>query len=415
MSTSLLTDHYELTMADAALRSGAGERPCVFEVFARSLPPGRRYGVVCGTGRLLQAIADFTFGPDELDFLSRTGIVSAECLQWLSEYRFTGDICGYPEGSLYFPNSPILSVEATFAEAVLLETVVLSILNYDSAVAAAAARMASAASGRTLLEGGGRRAHEQAAVAAARAAYICGFDATSNLAAGETYGIPTGGTAAHAFVLAHEDEASAFAAQRELLGPGSTYLVDTFDVATAIRTAVDVVGTGIGGIRIDSGNLAEAATAARRLLDSLGAQSCRITVSGDLDEYSVADLAAAPIDSYLVGTSLVTGSGHPTAGLIYKVVEVDGRPVWKTSPDKATLGGAKTAFRTAERELLLGRGDHPPADAAPLQIPLIAAGQAVVDPAVSAARENHRHAFEHLPESIRNLDPGPPFMEATPP
>lgn len=414
MSTSLLTDHYELTMLDAALHSGAASRRCVFETFARSLPPGRRFGVVCGTERLLSAIAAFTFGADELAFLADTGVVSAPCLEWLAEYRFGGNVWGYPEGSLYFPNSPILSVEASFAEAVLLETLVLSVLNYDSAVAAAAARMVHAAEGRTLLEAGGRRAHERAAVAAARAAFVCGFDASSNLAAGQAFGVPTAGTAAHAFMLTHDDEAAAFAAQHDLLGTDSTYLVDTFDVETAIRSAVEVVGPEIGGIRIDSGDLAAQAVTARALLDSLGAHSCHITASGDLDEYSLAELAGAPIDSYLVGTSLVTGSGHPTAGLIYKVVEVDGRPVWKTSPDKATRGGRKAAFRTGAAEVLLSGDARPPDGAVPLQVEFIRDGQPVVELSTLAARAHHSQAFEGLSDVIRMLEPGPPFMEATP-
>src|SRR6201997_1366285 len=207
-TTALLTDHYELTMLQAALRSGAVSRRAVFEVFARHLPHGRRYGVVAGTGRLLDAVERFRFGPDELSFLRESQVVDETTLQYLSSYRFSGNIWGYAEGDMYFPGSPILVVEGTFAESVLLETVVLSILNHDCAVASAASRMVTAAgglgpSGRPLIEMGSRRTHEVAAVAAARAAYLAGFASTSNLRAGYEYGLPTAGTSAHAFTLVH--------------------------------------------------------------------------------------------------------------------------------------------------------------------------------------------------------------------
>ena len=242
-TTALLTDHYELTMLQAALRSGAASRRAVFEVFARHLPHGRRYGVVAGTGRLLDALEQFRFGPDELYFLRENKIVDEATLRYLSSYRFSGNIWGYPEGDVYFPGSPILVVEGTFAESVLLETLALSILNHDCAIASAASRMVTAAggpgqAGRPLIEMGSRRTHEAAAVAAARAAYIAGFASTSNLQARFTYGVPSGGTSAHAFTLVHDSEKEAFAAQLASLGPGTTLLVDTFNVEQAVRAAV---------------------------------------------------------------------------------------------------------------------------------------------------------------------------------
>ena len=200
-STALYTDHYELTMLASALRDGSADLPCVFEVFARRLPAGRRYGVVAGAARLLDAIEGFRFGPDELDFLARTGVVGAATRDWLAGYRFRGDVDGYAEGELYFPNSPVLTVSGTFAEAVVLETLALSVLNHDCAVASAAARMVVAAGDRPLIEMGSRRTHEEAAVAAARAAYLAGFASSSNLAAGRRYGVPTTGTAAHSITL----------------------------------------------------------------------------------------------------------------------------------------------------------------------------------------------------------------------
>ena len=215
---ALFTDRYELTMVAAALADDTAGRDCVFEVFARRLPHGRRYGVLAGTGRLLDALPSFRFGDDELATLREQGITDERLLDWLADFRFTGDIEGYAEGDLYFPGSPVLTVRAPFAEGVLLETLALSILNHDSAIASAAARMVATACERPCIEMGSRRTHEEAAVAAARAAYLVGFGTTSNLEAGRRYGVPTSGTSAHAFTLLHDDEESAFRALVPVVG-----------------------------------------------------------------------------------------------------------------------------------------------------------------------------------------------------
>src|ERR1700712_3956711 len=351
MTSALLTDRYELTMIDAAIGSGQSDRECVFEVFARNLPAGRRYGIVAGTGRLLELIREFRFADAELSWLRDNRIVGSAALDWLADYRFTGSISGYREGEVYFPGSPMLIVQGGFAEAVVLETLALSVLNYDSAIASAASRMVTAAAGRPLAERGSRRANERASVAAARAAFIAGFGATSNLEAGRTWGVPTMGTAAHAFTLLHDSEEAAFTAQVAALGPGTTLLVDTFDVTKAVELAVRVAGTGLGAVRIDSGDLPSQVAAVRAQLDSLGATATKITVTNDLDEYAIAALIAAPVDSFGVGTSVVTGSGHPAAGLVYKLVaRRDEGSGWvsvaKKSAQKATIGGRKHAVRT---------------------------------------------------------------------
>lgn len=350
-STALLTDRYELTMLGAALRDGTAARPCVFEMFSRRLSGGRRFGVVAGTGRLLSLLREFRFGEDELRFLHDEHVVDAESLAYLENYRFTGSISGYREGELYFPGSPILTVEGTFADAVVLETLALSVLNHDSAVATAASRMSIAAGDRPLAEMGSRRAAEHSAVAAARAAYIAGFRATSNLEAGRRWGIPTMGTAAHSWTLLHETEEGAFRAQISSLGTDTTLLVDTYDIRTGVATAIKVAGTGLGGVRIDSGDLPIVAADVRAQLDELGATGTRITVTSDLDEYAIASLAASPVDAYGVGTSVVTGSGYPTASMVYKLVaRQDAAGAWigvaKASADKASQGGRKAAFRT---------------------------------------------------------------------
>lgn len=424
-STALFTDHYELTMLQSALRSGTASRRSVFEVFARGLPPGRRYGVVAGTGRLLEAIERFRFGADELDFLTADGIVDGLTCEWLSTYRFSGDIDGYAEGDAYFPGSPVLVVEAPFGEAVLLETLILSILNHDTAVASAAARMVCAAADRPIIEMGSRRTHEEAAVAAARATYVAGFTATSNLAAGRRFGIPTTGTSAHAFTLVHGSERDAFAAQVAALGAGTTLLVDTFAEEPAIRAAVEIAGPGLGAIRLDSGDLLELARAARAQLDGLGAYSTRIVVTSDLDEHAIASLASAPVDGYGVGTAVVTGSGAPTAGFVFKLVartlsdDADAplEPVAKRSTGKPSRGGRKWAVRRrgesglANAEMVLVES---PPEARPghrrLLVPLVRAG-AVVDPgSLAEAREQWCTARAELPRTALRLSRGEPAV-----
>ncbi len=356
-STALLTDHYELTMLDAALRSGVAERRAVFEVFARSLPPGRRYGVVGGISRVLEEVPRFRFGEAEIEAVRRQCRLAESTVKWLADYRFSGSIDAYREGELYFPGSPICTVESTFGEAVLLETLLLSILNFDTAVASAASRMVTAAGDRPIIEMGSRRTNERAAVAAARAAFVAGFSSTSNLEAGRTYGIPTAGTVAHAFVMAHASESEAFAWQLDSLGLGTTLLVDTYDMPEAVREGVRLArrrgAAGPGAIRIDSGDLADQARLARGLLDVLGARDTRIVATSDLDEFSISALAGAPVDVYGVGTRAVTGSGSPTAGFVYKLVAIADtdspsaalRPVVKRSSAKASIGGRKAAWR----------------------------------------------------------------------
>ncbi|MEU7930731.1 nicotinate phosphoribosyltransferase [Micromonospora echinofusca] len=417
---ALLTDHYELTMVSAALRDGTADRRCVFEVFSRRLPAGRRYGVVAGTGRLIELIRDFRFDADEVDFLRRTGVVDERAAAWLRDYRFIGDVEGYAEGELFFPSSPILTVSGGFAECVVLETLILSVLNHDSAVAAAAARMVTAARGRTLIEMGSRRAHEEAAVAAARAAYLAGFRFTSNLAAGRRYGIPTAGTAAHAFTLLHSDERAAFASQVATLGKDTTLLVDTYDISQGIRNAIAVAGPDLRAVRIDSGDLAVIAQQSRELLDSLGATETKIIVSGDLDEYAIASLAAEPVDMYGAGTAVVTGSGAPTAGLVYKLVEVEGRPVVKRSEHKATIGGRKVAVRrhkptgTATEEIVVPQGvpDPRPNDRL-LQHSFLAGGEPVERPTLDESREHLRQCLISIPWEGLKLSAGDPAIPVT--
>ncbi|MER7803304.1 nicotinate phosphoribosyltransferase [Streptomyces parvulus] len=422
-STALFTDQYELTMLRAALKAGTAGRRSVFEVFTRRLPDGRRYGVVAGTGRVLDAVENFRFDADVLRFLREKDIVDEPTLDWLAGYRFGGDIWGYPEGEVYFPGSPIMRVEGTFGECVLLETVILSILNHDSAIAAAASRMSSAAGDRPLIEMGARRTHELAAVAAARSAYVGGFATTSDLAAGFRYNIPTVGTSAHAFTLLHDSERDAFRAQVDSLGRGTTLLVDTYDVAEAVRTAVEIAGPELGAVRIDSGDLLLVAHRVRQQLDELGATETKIVVTSDLDEYAIASLAAAPVDAYGVGTQLVTGSGHPTASMVYKLVAreaTDGGPLVpvakKSSGGKTSVGGRKWAARRtgadghAEAEVI-GTGAVP-ADLTGRQllVELVRGGEVVAREPLDAARDRHAAARAGLPLSATQLSRGEPVI-----
>ena len=417
MSVALLTDRYELTMVQAALSGGKADRPCVFEVFARQLPAGRRFGVVAGTARVLEAIQDFRFTQEQLNYLAQQKIVDSPTIDWLANYRFTGSVSGYREGEIYFGHSPILTIEGGFAESVLLETVVLSILNFDTAVASAAVRMRAAAADRFLAEMGSRRTHEQAAVSAARAAYLVGFDATSNLAAGAKYGIPTMGTSAHSFTLLHDSEDQAFEAQLKALGNNTSLLVDTFDVDRAVRKAVELSDGKVGAVRLDSGDLVQSAIEVRALLDSLGAVNTKITVTSDLDEYTIAALAQAPVNSYGVGTALVTGSGHPTAGFVYKLVShFDGSDwvdVAKKSANKGSRGGKKAASRLIESGTAVKELIGNPSAGRPLKVDYIVDGEFTEvnqKTLLESARSHHSLALAELPASALRLSKGEPAI-----
>lgn len=413
-STAFLTDQYELTMLAAALKDGTAHRKATFELFARKLPTGRAYGVVAGTARALKAVRNFRFTNKQLAFLEKRNIVDTATITYLRNYRFTGNITGYREGDIFFPFSPILTVHGTFADAVLIETILLSIMNYDSAIASAAARMVQAADGIPVFELGSRRAHEQAAVAATRAAYITGFAATSNLEAGEKYGIPTMGTSAHAFTLAHVDEKKAFASQIAALGVNTTLLVDTYNIEQGIRNAVEVAGTELGGIRIDSGDLVEETLKARTLLDELGAVNTKIILSSDIDEYIIEALntAGAKVGGIGAGTKVVTGSGSPTSGMVYKLVEIEAEdgtmtPVAKKAEGKVSVGGTKTVTRIyvndtiATENISINGGENNYADN--VTVPLMAAGKIVHKPTLEETREFHKETMKKLTNEATSL------------
>ena len=359
-------------MLEAALRSGAAERAASSRCSPGDCRPDAGTAWWPAPGGCSRRCAGSGSGRTSSPGWSGPAWWTPRRCGWLADYRFTGDVWGYGEGECYLPGSPVLIVHGSFAQTVILETLVLSILNHDSAVAAAASRMTAAAQGRPCLEMGSRRTHERAAVAAARAAYIAGFVGTSNLEAGRRYGVPTIGTAAHAFTLVHDDERTAFAAQVDALGTGHHAAGGHLRrPMPACRPRSRWPGSGWARVRLDSGDLLEQAHAVRAQLDRLGARQTRIVVTSDLDEYAIAALAAAPVDAYGVGTSLVTGSGAPTAAMVYKLVaredaggELIG--VAKRSEGKPSLAGRKFALRRRGSDgvavaEVIGIG-HPPED-----------------------------------------------------
>ncbi len=298
----------------------------------------------------------------------------------------------------------------------------LSIYNHDSAIASAASRMTFAAGDRPCIEMGSRRTHEEAAVACARAAYVAGFATSSNLAARARYGVPTAGTSAHSFTLLHDTEEQAFRAQVRSLGTGTTLLVDTYDIAEAVRLGVEVAGPGLGAVRLDSGDLGTLAHEVRAQLDSLGAHATRIIVTSDLDEYAIAALAAAPVDGYGVGTQLVTGSGHPTCGFVYKLVAHEDAagelvPVAKKSVDKVSIGGRKYALRRRDARgvavaEVVGVGSPPydDGDDRPLLVELVRKGEVVGRASLEDARALHLAARAELPREAQQMSRGEPVI-----
>ncbi|MGI8562938.1 MAG: nicotinate phosphoribosyltransferase [Candidatus Dormibacter sp.] len=426
-SPALHTDQYELGNLQGALRSGVASRLAVFELFARRLPEGRRYGVFAGLGRLLDRLENFRFTAEQLRWLNETQVADAGTRGRLEGQRFTGDVWAYQEGDLYFPNSPLLTVVAPFAEAVLLETICLSICNWDSGIASSASRMVTAARGLPITEMGTRRTHEEAAIDAARAAYIAGFSATSNMEAGYRYGIPVTGTAAHCFTMAHRDELTAFRAQVASQGPETTLLVDTYDLQQGIRNAVAAAGPELGGVRIDSGDLLSELPKARQLLDSLGARQARIVLTGGLDEYAMDELSLGAAGGFGSGERLIA---HPSPGFVYKLVAIADsddpeeplRRVSKRSASKLSLGGRKWAYRrfdasrfiTAEDLLVSDSAPESPPAGLPLQERVVGEGRILLRRSVEEARAFHQQAKCRLRPEQLSIQAGPPAILARP-
>lgn len=356
-SDALRTDLYQLTMAAAYFQNGMTHRAS-FEMFNRKLLPGRGYHLAAGLELALDYLENLSFSERDIDALRRHphfGHVKPDFYDYLRDFRFTGTVWAMPEGTPYFPNEPVLRVEAPVIEAQIVETFLLSVVNFQTLIATKAARIVEAAGGRPVVDFGTRRAHgPEAGELAARAAFIGGCTGTSNVAAGTALGIPVLGTFAHSWVMAFEDEEEAFRAYQSVFPDSTTQLVDTYDTIEGVEK-VCRLGRPVRSIRLDSGDLVELSKAARHLLDGAGLQETKIVASNDLNEYKIAELLerGAPIDIFGVGTELVTSKDCPALGGVYKLVEQEDRGGdivyrMKQSKDKMSLPGAKQVWRVAD-------------------------------------------------------------------
>ncbi len=417
----LHTDLYELRMAASYIRRDM-HGPATFSLFTRKLPAQRGFLVAAGLDDALSFLEQFRFDDEEIEYLRDVVGLDEASLAALRRIRFTGDVWAIPEGRVAFADEPLLEVTAPIAEAQLVETALLNLITFQTTIASKAVRCRIAAPEADLIDFAFRRTHGlEAAIGVARASAIAGFAATSNVEAAKRYGLRPAGTMAHSFIEAFRDERSAFRAFAEDFPNNSIFLVDTYDTLAGVRAAIDVTDelglTGPVGIRLDSGDLAELARSARRMLDDAGLGRARIVASGGLDEYQIAALveAGAPIDSYGVGTLMGVSSDAPSLDSAYKLTAFGNRPVMKLSAGKATDPGAKQVFRgdsAAAGDVLALRDEPVPAGCEPLLEPVMRAGRRVhpVDPAraVAAARERLTAELAWLPEAALHLtDPSP--------
>jgi nicotinate phosphoribosyltransferase len=419
---ALMTDLYELTMAAGYWAEGRTER-AVFELFARRLPARRGYLVTAGVDAVADYLVSLRFTEAEIAYLRALPAFAATPAGFfdsLAELRFTGDMWAVREGELLFPNEPILSISAPIIEAQLVETAIIALANYPISVATKASRMVEAAAGRGVIEFGARRAHgTEAALIAAGAAYAGGCVGTSNVEAGMRFGIPVFGTVAHSWIMSFDDEVDAFRAYRRAFPHNAVLLIDTYDTLRAARRVVEAFEPGeIAGVRIDSGDLGELARGVREIFDAAGFASTRIYVSGDLNEWAIAELVArgAPVDAFGVGTDLTTVRDAPALGIVYKLVEIEheGRRDFrmKLSEGKMTYPGRKQVWRIADDEGrfardVVGLWDEPAPEpgATPLLAPVVERGRRIAPPLpLEEVRARVRESVERLPARLRGLE-----------
>ena len=376
--SALLTDLYQLTMAAGYWAEGKTHELATFELFTRKLPPHRDFLVAAGLAQAVDYLLNLRFTGDEIQFLRRLPQLQRapdSFFEYLREFRFTGDVWAMPEGTPLLPNEPILTLRAPVIEAQIPETYLLAQIGFQTMIASKCVHVLQAAGELPVVEMGTRRAHgPEAGVLAARACYLAGAAGTSNVLAGQLYGVPVYGTAAHSWVMSFSRESQSFAALQKLLGPGTIYLIDTYDTLRAART-VSELGEPLWGVRIDSGDLAVLSRKVRQILDEAGLHRAKIMVTGDLHEDKIRALieSGAPIDSLGVGTDLATSADAPNIGVIYKMVEMDGRYTAKNSEAKATLPGHKQVFRQADRDVLALAKEEFPGE--PLLQPVLANGK----------------------------------------
>ena len=353
LTSPLLTDLYQLTMLHA-YQVHRMDDTAVFELFVRRLPERRNFMVAAGLEQALAFLEHLEFSEHELDWIRESGRFGNGFVEYLAALRFTGDVYSMPEGTVFFPEEPVLRVVAPLPQAQLVETRIMNLIQYQSMIASKAARSVLSAPGRLLVDFGLRRAHgAEAGLLAARAAFIAGYSGTATVLAGAAYGIPLYGTMAHSFIQAHDDELDAFVHFLEVYPQGTTLLIDTYDTEEAARKIASLSGhltqrgIRIGGVRLDSGDLGALSRSVRAILDAGGLGYVRIFASGNVDEERIRDLlgSGAPIDGFGVGTSLVTSSDAPSLDTVYKLQEYAGKPRRKRSAGKATWPGRKQVFR----------------------------------------------------------------------
>lgn len=401
---ALHTDLYQLTMAAGYFAAGKIEERAVFELFVRRLPPNREYLITAGLQQAVDYLLNLRFTTEQIDYLrtlSQFGRATEDFWRYLLDLRFTGNLFAMPEGTAFYPAEPIVTVHAPIIEAQIVETYLVATLAHQSMIASKAARVVAAAQGRGVVEFGARRAHSpEAAVLGARAAYIGGCTGTSNVETGFRFGVPVFGTSAHSWVLAFECEVEAFRALQQLLGPGTVYLIDSYNTVEGAKKAASL-GPPMWGVRLDSGDLVELSKHVRKILDAAGFGDAKIMASSDLNEERISALldACAPIDVFGVGTELATSADAPSLAAVYKLVELESEEVKrytaKYSPDKQTLPGAKQVFRYATHDVIGCSSECSPeperGDSEALLRPVILDGR-LIEPLPSAGEARERCA-----------------------
>jgi nicotinate phosphoribosyltransferase len=420
-SSALLTDLYQLTMVQAYLKQGM-EEPAVFEFFVRKLPAHRNFFLAAGLEQALQFLSQLQVTGEEIAWLDRTGRFNSAFLRYMESLRFTGDVDAMPEGTVFFPNEPILRVVAPLPQAQLVETRLMNLLNFQTMIASKAARSVLVAGGKPIIDFGLRRAHgAEAGLLAARASFIAGFSGTATVLAGMQYDIPLYGTMAHSFVQAHKDEATAFEHFAQAQPDNVLLLIDTYDTEAAAKKVVALArplqtkGITIKGVRLDSGDLAEHARKVRRILDEAGLQHAQILASGNLDEHRLQMLVAsgAPIDSFAVGTAMTTSADAPSLDCAYKLQEYAGRPCRKRSEGKATWPGRKQVYRHRAATGRLAYDVVTTADdvqdGEPLLQPVMKAGRHLApSPGLTEIRHLVAAQLGQLSDQLRQLEAGAP-------
>jgi nicotinate phosphoribosyltransferase len=414
----LLTDLYELTMAAAYWANGM-DTSATFSLFSRKQPE-RSYFVAAGLESVLDFLETFAFAPDDIDYLRKSGLFHGAFVDFLETLRFTGDIWAIGEGTLFFPNEPVLEVTAPLIQAQLIEPLLINAIGLNSMLATKAARCIQAAQGRGLIDFSLRRTQGiDAAMAAARSTFLTGFQATSNVAAGKRYGIPVTGTMAHSFIQAFDREADAFAAYAATFPDRTVLLVDTYDTLQGTRTAIPLArkmlaaGHPMVGLRLDSGDMVELSRQVRDLLDEAGLEKVQIVASGGFDEFRISEMLSrgAAIDTFGVGTKVGVSADVPYTEMVYKLVRYRDRDVCKRSPGKETLAGEKQVFRKRNakgewEQDIIGCRQERPGDAQALLHPVMEKGwRTAPGPSLARIRETFRYGFSHLPEQFRQLVP----------